>query len=34
VYHIEVLSTEKSGNQTITEGFFCTTGVASCALPQ
>jgi hypothetical protein len=29
-YQFEVLSTEESGNQTITEGFFCTTGVASC----
>jgi hypothetical protein len=30
VYRFEVLSTEKSGNQTITEGFFCTDGVADC----
>jgi hypothetical protein len=30
VYHCEVLSTEESGNQTITEGFFCTDGVAVC----
>jgi hypothetical protein len=27
------LSTEESGNQTITEGFFCTAGVADCVLP-
>jgi hypothetical protein len=32
VYRFEVLSTEKSGNQTITEGFFCTDGVADCVL--
>src|SRR5262249_49870864 len=30
VYRFEVLSTEESGNQTITEGFFCTSGVAKC----
>lgn len=30
VYRFEVLSTEESGNQTITEGFFCTHGVAEC----
>lgn len=29
-YVIEVLSVEESGNQTITEGFFCTTGVSKC----
>jgi hypothetical protein len=29
-YVIEVLATEESGNQTITEGFFCTTGVSKC----
>ena len=33
VYQFEVLATEESGNQTITEGFFCTTGVADCELP-
>jgi hypothetical protein len=32
-YLFEVLSTEQSGNQTITEGFFCTQGVASCQAP-
>ncbi|MBV9062660.1 MAG: hypothetical protein JOY77_07000 [Alphaproteobacteria bacterium] len=32
-YLFEILSTEKSGNQTITEGFFCTEGVSSCAPP-
>jgi hypothetical protein len=31
VYQFEVLATEKSGNQTITEGLFCTTGVGDCA---
>jgi hypothetical protein len=31
VYQLEVLATEKSGNQTITERLFCTTGVAVCA---
>jgi hypothetical protein len=34
VYRFEVLSTEESGNQTITEGFFCTAGVADCVLPE
>lgn len=29
-YEIEVLATEGSGNQTLTEGFFCTVGVARC----
>lgn len=32
-YSFEVLSTEASGNQTISEGFFCTTGVLSCVAP-
>jgi hypothetical protein len=32
VYQFEVLATEQSGNQTITEGFFCTTGVTDCVL--
>jgi hypothetical protein len=32
VYRFEVLSTEEGGNQTITEGFFCTEGVAECAV--
>ena len=33
IYRFEILSTEESGNQTITEGFFCTEGVAACVLP-
>lgn len=33
-YQFEVLSTEDSGNQTITEGFFCTAGVPTCAAPE
>jgi hypothetical protein len=33
VYQFEVLATEESGNQTITEGFFCTVGVADCEEP-
>jgi hypothetical protein len=33
VYQFEVLATEESGNQTIREGFFCTTGVRPCVLP-
>ena len=33
IYRFEVLSTEESGNQTISEGFFCTEGVAECVLP-
>jgi hypothetical protein len=33
VYQFEVLATEESGNQTITEGFFCTDGVADCVVP-
>jgi hypothetical protein len=33
VYLFEILSTEKSGNQTITEGFFCTEGVQACKTP-
>lgn len=32
-YLFEVLSSETSGNQTITEGFFCTDGVNSCKPP-
>jgi hypothetical protein len=32
-YLFEVLSTEESGNQTITEGYFCTEGVSRCATP-
>jgi hypothetical protein len=32
-YDFEVLSTEASGNQTISEGFFCTTGFAPCVEP-
>jgi hypothetical protein len=34
VYQFEVLATEESGNQTISEGFFCTAGVTDCVLPQ
>lgn len=34
VYQFEVLATEESGNQTISEGVFCTTGVAECVLPE
>ncbi len=35
VYQFEVLATEESGNQTISEGFFCTAGVdhPPCELP-
>ena len=35
VYAFEVLATDDSGNQTISEGFFCTTGVAAakCVKP-
>jgi hypothetical protein len=33
VYQFEVLATEESGNQTITEGLFCTNGVADCVAP-
>jgi hypothetical protein len=33
VYQFEVLSTEASANQTISEGFFCTTGVVRCVEP-
>jgi hypothetical protein len=32
VYKFEILATDESGNQTISEGFFCTTGVAKCVL--
>lgn len=32
-YLLEVLSTDKSGNQTITEGYFCTEGIDSCKAP-
>jgi hypothetical protein len=32
-YLFEILSTEKSGNQTITEGFFCTEPLADCKTP-
>lgn len=32
-YLLEVLSTDKSGNQTITEGYFCTQGVDRCKAP-
>jgi hypothetical protein len=33
VYQFEILATEESGNQTISEGFFCTPGVADCEAP-
>jgi hypothetical protein len=33
VYQFEVLASEESGNQTITEGLFCTDGVADCLAP-
>jgi hypothetical protein len=33
VYQFEVLATEESDNQTISEGFFCTVGVADCVEP-
>jgi hypothetical protein len=33
-YQFEVLSAEESGNQTITEGFFCTAGAVTCAAPE
>jgi hypothetical protein len=33
VYQLEVLATEESGNQTISERFFCTAGVADCVEP-
>ena len=33
VYQFEVLATDESGNQTISEGFFCTAGVAVCEAP-
>ena len=32
-YQFEVLATDDSGNQTISEGFFCTVGVAVCEAP-
>jgi hypothetical protein len=34
VYRFEVLATDESGNQTITEGFFCTAGVADCVVTE
>ena len=34
VFRFEVLSTEEGGNQTITEGFFCTAGVDPCVVPE
>jgi hypothetical protein len=33
-YQFEVLATEQSGNQTITEGYFCTNGVTKCPAPK
>jgi hypothetical protein len=33
VYQFEVLATEEGGNQTISEGFFCTPGVVACEAP-
>ena len=32
-YNFEILATEASGNQTISEGFFCTTGFSPCVEP-
>ena len=32
-YNFEVLTTEADGNQTISEGFFCTTGLSPCVEP-
>jgi hypothetical protein len=32
-YNFEILTTEASGNQTISEGFFCTTGFDPCVEP-
>jgi len=32
-YNFEILATEASGNQTISEGFFCTTGFDPCVEP-
>jgi hypothetical protein len=32
-YNFEVLATDESGNQTISEGFFCTAGIATCEEP-
>jgi hypothetical protein len=32
-YDFEVLSTDASGNQTISEGFFCTAGFVPCVEP-
>ena len=32
-YDFEVLATEESGNQTISEGFFCTVGLSPCVEP-
>ena len=34
VYRFEVLATDESGNQTISEGFFCTTGVSQCVVSE
>jgi len=34
VYRFEVLATDESGNQTISEGFFCTAGVAECVVTE
>jgi hypothetical protein len=34
VYKFEVLATDQSGNQTISEGFFCTVGVAQCVVTE
>ena len=31
MYKLQVLAIDQSGNQTISEGSFCTTGVAACA---
>ena len=34
VYRFEILATDQSGNQTISEGFFCTVGVAQCVVTE
>jgi len=34
VYRFEILATDESGNQTISEGFFCTVGVAQCVVTE
>jgi len=34
VYRFEILATDQSGNQTISEGFFCTVGIAQCVVTE